>query len=292
MFVNNPLSGLVIFGGLVLQNYWWALNGFVGTLFATISALILQQNRFKSDNKAPNCSPGPVRVITRVSRLRPQRCHRRGSLWLQWHPGGTADGCVLQQRGLVLVAPPAQHFHVHDVVRNNCLMSLKRQSGAVLRSQATARQGNGGNLSVPSCPVPWRPSTAAGTCRCSPCPSTSWCVCTWPPRATTTTTSLKSSSSLAPSCPTSPGPSWTWPRSAARLAFVALFFRVFHIVTVLFLPPPHTHTAVYVRSGGSRPGLRLRQPLDGRNVHHLALHLLAHHLCSRRFGVGCGNGVR
>lgn len=45
MFVNNPLSGLVIFGGLILQNYWWALNGFVGTLFATVSALIMQQNR-------------------------------------------------------------------------------------------------------------------------------------------------------------------------------------------------------------------------------------------------------
>ncbi|XP_072288942.1 urea transporter 2 [Eucyclogobius newberryi] len=45
MFVNNPLSGLIIFAGLILQNYWWALNGFVGTLFATLSALILQQNR-------------------------------------------------------------------------------------------------------------------------------------------------------------------------------------------------------------------------------------------------------
>lgn len=45
MFVNNPLSGLIIFGGLILQNYWWALNGFVGTLFATVSALIMQQNR-------------------------------------------------------------------------------------------------------------------------------------------------------------------------------------------------------------------------------------------------------
>lgn len=45
MFVNNPLSGLIIFGGLILQNYWWALNGFVGTLFATISALMMQQNR-------------------------------------------------------------------------------------------------------------------------------------------------------------------------------------------------------------------------------------------------------
>lgn len=50
MFVNNPLSGLIIFAGLILQNYWWALNGFVGTLFATISALILQQNRFENSN--------------------------------------------------------------------------------------------------------------------------------------------------------------------------------------------------------------------------------------------------
>ncbi|KAF7687340.1 hypothetical protein HF521_014568 [Silurus meridionalis] len=45
MFVNNPLSGLIIFAGLILQNRWWALNGFVGTLCATISAIILQQNR-------------------------------------------------------------------------------------------------------------------------------------------------------------------------------------------------------------------------------------------------------
>ena len=46
MFVNNPLSGLIIFAGLILQNYWWALNGFVGTLFATLSALLMQQSRF------------------------------------------------------------------------------------------------------------------------------------------------------------------------------------------------------------------------------------------------------
>uniref|UniRef100_A0AAY4BIT5 Urea transporter n=1 Tax=Denticeps clupeoides TaxID=299321 RepID=A0AAY4BIT5_9TELE len=45
MFVNNPISGLIIFGGLTLQNRWWALNGFVGTLAATVSALILRQNR-------------------------------------------------------------------------------------------------------------------------------------------------------------------------------------------------------------------------------------------------------
>uniref|UniRef100_A0A8C1MGP6 Solute carrier family 14 member 2 n=1 Tax=Cyprinus carpio TaxID=7962 RepID=A0A8C1MGP6_CYPCA len=31
MFVNNPLGGLIIFAGLILQNRWRALNGFVGT---------------------------------------------------------------------------------------------------------------------------------------------------------------------------------------------------------------------------------------------------------------------
>uniref|UniRef100_A0AAY5KRE4 Solute carrier family 14 member 2 n=1 Tax=Esox lucius TaxID=8010 RepID=A0AAY5KRE4_ESOLU len=45
MFVNNPLSGLVIFAGLILQSRWLALNGFVGTLASTISAIILQQSR-------------------------------------------------------------------------------------------------------------------------------------------------------------------------------------------------------------------------------------------------------
>ncbi|XP_017546569.1 urea transporter 2 isoform X2 [Pygocentrus nattereri] len=45
MFVNNPLSGLIIFAGLILQSRWVALNGFIGTLSATISALILKQNR-------------------------------------------------------------------------------------------------------------------------------------------------------------------------------------------------------------------------------------------------------
>jgi len=55
MFVNNPLSGLIIFAGLILQNYWWALNGFVGTLFATISALILQQNRCEHKLRLDEC---------------------------------------------------------------------------------------------------------------------------------------------------------------------------------------------------------------------------------------------
>ncbi|XP_044030031.1 urea transporter 1-like isoform X2 [Siniperca chuatsi] len=45
MFVNNPLSGLLITAGLFLQNPWWALNGLLGTLVSTVSAILLGQNR-------------------------------------------------------------------------------------------------------------------------------------------------------------------------------------------------------------------------------------------------------
>uniref|UniRef100_A0A3Q1H728 Urea transporter n=1 Tax=Acanthochromis polyacanthus TaxID=80966 RepID=A0A3Q1H728_9TELE len=45
MFVNNPLSGLLIVIGLFLQNPWWALNGLLGTLVSTVSAFLLGQNR-------------------------------------------------------------------------------------------------------------------------------------------------------------------------------------------------------------------------------------------------------
>lgn len=45
MFVNNPVSGLLIATGLLLQNPWWALNGLVGTLVATLSALMFGYQR-------------------------------------------------------------------------------------------------------------------------------------------------------------------------------------------------------------------------------------------------------
>ncbi|GLD51595.1 urea transporter 1 [Lates japonicus] len=45
MFVNNPLSGLLITAGLFLQDPWWALNGLLGTLVSTVSAILLGQNR-------------------------------------------------------------------------------------------------------------------------------------------------------------------------------------------------------------------------------------------------------
>ncbi|KAM6975922.1 urea transporter 1-like [Tautogolabrus adspersus] len=45
MFVNNPLSGVLITSSLFLQNPWWALNGLLGTLISTVSAMLLGQNR-------------------------------------------------------------------------------------------------------------------------------------------------------------------------------------------------------------------------------------------------------
>ncbi|XP_034048756.1 urea transporter 2-like isoform X2 [Thalassophryne amazonica] len=45
VFVNNPVSGLLITAGLFLQNPWWALNGLLGTLISTVSAVVLGQNR-------------------------------------------------------------------------------------------------------------------------------------------------------------------------------------------------------------------------------------------------------
>ncbi|KAM8743081.1 urea transporter 1-like [Acanthopagrus schlegelii] len=45
MFVNNPLSGLLITTGLFLQEPWWALNSLLGTVVSTLSAILLGQNR-------------------------------------------------------------------------------------------------------------------------------------------------------------------------------------------------------------------------------------------------------
>nr|XP_017199629.1 urea transporter 2 [Oryctolagus cuniculus] len=45
MLVNNPLSGLIIFVGLVIQNPWWAITGILGTVVSTFTALILSQDR-------------------------------------------------------------------------------------------------------------------------------------------------------------------------------------------------------------------------------------------------------
>ncbi|NXE93812.1 UT2 protein, partial [Menura novaehollandiae] len=45
MFINNPLSGLIILSGLLLQNPWWTLTGCVGTVVSTLTALLLGQDR-------------------------------------------------------------------------------------------------------------------------------------------------------------------------------------------------------------------------------------------------------
>ncbi|NXF81659.1 UT2 protein, partial [Sclerurus mexicanus] len=45
MFVNNPLSGLIVLAGFLLQNPWWTLTGCLGTVVSTLTALILCQDR-------------------------------------------------------------------------------------------------------------------------------------------------------------------------------------------------------------------------------------------------------
>ncbi|XP_006920003.2 urea transporter 2 [Pteropus alecto] len=45
MFVNNPLSGIIILIGLLIQNPWWTIAGGLGTVVSTLTALILSQDR-------------------------------------------------------------------------------------------------------------------------------------------------------------------------------------------------------------------------------------------------------
>ncbi|XP_036889548.1 urea transporter 2 isoform X2 [Sturnira hondurensis] len=45
VFVNNPLSGVLILLGLFIQNPWWAISGCLGTVVSTLTALILSQDK-------------------------------------------------------------------------------------------------------------------------------------------------------------------------------------------------------------------------------------------------------
>ncbi|XP_009875158.1 PREDICTED: urea transporter 2 [Apaloderma vittatum] len=45
MFVNNPLSGLIVVAGFLVQNPWWTLTGCLGTVVSTLTALMLGQER-------------------------------------------------------------------------------------------------------------------------------------------------------------------------------------------------------------------------------------------------------
>ncbi|XP_017532410.2 urea transporter 1 isoform X1 [Manis javanica] len=45
VFVSNPISGILILVGLLVQNPWWALSGCVGTVVSTLTALLLSQDR-------------------------------------------------------------------------------------------------------------------------------------------------------------------------------------------------------------------------------------------------------
>ncbi|XP_026974653.1 urea transporter 1 [Sagmatias obliquidens] len=45
VFVSNPISGILILVGLLVQNPWWALSGCVATVVSTLTALLLGQDR-------------------------------------------------------------------------------------------------------------------------------------------------------------------------------------------------------------------------------------------------------
>lgn len=45
ILINNPLSGILILVGLLVQSPWLALNGLVGTVVSTLTALLLSQDR-------------------------------------------------------------------------------------------------------------------------------------------------------------------------------------------------------------------------------------------------------
>ncbi|KAF6303236.1 solute carrier family 14 member 1 (Kidd blood group) [Rhinolophus ferrumequinum] len=45
VFVNNPISGILILVGLLIQSPWLALNGYVATVVSTMTALLLSQDR-------------------------------------------------------------------------------------------------------------------------------------------------------------------------------------------------------------------------------------------------------
>ncbi|XP_045383870.1 urea transporter 1 [Lemur catta] len=44
-FVSNPISGILVLVGLLVQNPWWALTGCVATVVSTLTALLLSQDR-------------------------------------------------------------------------------------------------------------------------------------------------------------------------------------------------------------------------------------------------------
>ncbi|OXB77177.1 UNVERIFIED_CONTAM: hypothetical protein H355_014748 [Colinus virginianus] len=54
MFVNNPLSGLIILVGLFIQKPWWVLTGCVGTATSTLTALALSLERYAEPHVQDN----------------------------------------------------------------------------------------------------------------------------------------------------------------------------------------------------------------------------------------------
>ncbi|XP_020841409.1 urea transporter 1 isoform X3 [Phascolarctos cinereus] len=45
VFINNPISGIIIIAGLLVQSPWWTLTGCLGNIVSTLTALLLSQDR-------------------------------------------------------------------------------------------------------------------------------------------------------------------------------------------------------------------------------------------------------
>nr|XP_020841410.1 urea transporter 1 isoform X4 [Phascolarctos cinereus] len=44
VFINNPISGIIIIAGLLVQSPWWTLTGCLGNIVSTLTALLLSQD--------------------------------------------------------------------------------------------------------------------------------------------------------------------------------------------------------------------------------------------------------
>lgn len=135
MFINNPLSGILITAGLFLQNLRWAQNDLLDTLVSTVSAVLLRQKKSGHKKGWGNVSgfpeatlqPSYCFIFTVCFSLNcvlhyidlsnsPPGCHISWFTGLQWNLGRRTNSCFLSQRQLVLVAVTPKCVHHYVVV--------------------------------------------------------------------------------------------------------------------------------------------------------------------------------
>lgn len=122
MFVNNPLSGLLVTAALFLQHPQWALGGLLATIVSTVSAVLLKESR-SADISVKQLSPSSLGLhFLRLSYCSNSILHFALTLTIHTEAvplglygyGGTLAGICW--RNLVLVALPAKCVRVYAVV--------------------------------------------------------------------------------------------------------------------------------------------------------------------------------